>query len=95
MTPQTKRRKFIKKARDEAFQKGKQFIKDKVDPWLAEIKFFAKKKNWKKVLSLLSDGPPYALIECSADISRLFTLAQHNLDRELSSITGHESVWKT
>lgn len=94
MTPQTKRRKFIKNARDEAFQKGKQHIKDKVEPWFAELKHFAKKKDWKRVLNLILNGLPYyPTIECTADITRLFTIAQHELDRQFSSIEGHESVW--
>lgn len=94
MTAQTKRRKFIKKARDEAFQKGKSCVRDMVDPWFAELKHFANKKDWKRVLSLILSGPPgYLTIECTADIGRLFTIAQHELDRQFSSIEGHESVW--
>lgn len=88
MTSKTRRRKFIRKARDEAFQKGKNSIKHAVQPWLEELRHFAKKKDWEKVLALITNGPPISFIECAADISMLFTQAQHALDREFYSLGG-------
>lgn len=80
----------IKTARYEARQEAKEEAEKAVSEWLKRAIKAARKGD----LSVLKLGPVLFPIECTADISALFTKAQHNLDEEFQKIAGLPSAWE-